>query len=93
MCEGVSIENVDTVKCWNFYINTCENKIEKVQDFMKRLSEFLEDIRIKYSDKNVLVVTHSAVLRGMHYLINGIPDDGDMSKIDIPNLRIIEYDI
>lgn len=93
MCEGVSIETVDTVKCWNFYINTCENKIEKVQDFMKRLSEFLEDIRIKYSDKNVLVVTHSAVLRGMHYLINGIPDDGDMSKIDIPNLRIIEYDI
>ena len=93
MCEGVSIENVDTVECWNFYINTCENKIEKVQDFMKRLSEFLEDIRIKYSDKNVLVVTHSAVLRGMHYLINGIPDDGDMSKIDIPNLRIIEYDI
>lgn len=93
MCEGVSIENVDTIKCWNFYINTDDNKIEKLQDFMKRLSEFLEDIRIKYNKKNVLVVTHSAVLRGMHYLINGIPDDGDLSKIEIPNLRIIEYDI
>ena len=60
---------------------------------MKRLSEFIEDIRIKYKDKNVLVVTHSAVLRGIHYLVNGIPTDGDMSKIDIPNLRIIEYKI
>ena len=50
-------------------------------------------IRSKYNDKNVLVVTHSAVLRGMHYLINGIPEDGDMSNIDIPQLRIIEYQI
>lgn len=93
MCEGVNIEEVDTVKCWNFYINTNDNMIEPVQDFMKRLSEFIEEIRKKYSDKKVLIVTHSAVLRAMHYLINGIPEDGDMSKIDIPNLRIIEYEI
>lgn len=93
MCEGISIEEVDTVKCWNFYINTDDNRIETVQDFMKRLSEFIEDIRLKYQDKKVLVVTHSAVLRGMHYLVNGVPEDGDMSKIDIPNLRIIEYEI
>jgi len=52
-----------------------------------------EDIRVRYADKKVLVVAHSAVLRGMHYIINGIPEDGDMSKIDIPNLRIIEYEI
>lgn len=93
LCEGCSIEDVDTVKCWNFYINTNDNQIERVQDFMKRVSEFIEDIRIKYSDKKVLVVTHSAVLRAMHYAINGIPEDGDMSKIDIPNLRIVEYKI
>ena len=41
------------------------------------------------SDKKVLVVAHSAVLRGMHYIINGIPEDGDLLKIEIPNLRII----
>lgn len=93
LCEGVSIEEVDTVKCWNFYINTNDNRIECVQDFMKRISEFLEDIRFRYNDKNVLVVSHSAVLRAMHYVIKGIPEDGDMSKIDIPNLRIIEYEL
>lgn len=93
LCEGAYIGDVDTVKCWNFYLNTNDNKIECVQDFLKRLSEFLEEIRIRYKDKKVLVVTHSAVLRGMHYIINGIPEDGDMSKIDIPNLRIIEYEL
>ena len=69
------------------------HQIEKVQDFMKRIAEFIEDIRIKHKDKKVLVVAHSAVLRGAHYLINGVPEDGDMSKIEIPNLRIIEYEI
>ena len=93
LCEGAYIGDVDTVKCWNFYTNTNENQIECVQDFMKRISEFLEEIRIKYKDKNVLVVAHSAVLRAMHYVINGIPEDGDMSKIDIPNLRLLEYEI
>lgn len=93
LCEGISIDEVDTVKCWNFYLNVSDNKIESVQDLMKRLSEFLEELRFKYQNKKVLVVTHSAILRAMHYMINGIPEDGDMSKIDIPNLRIIEYEI
>lgn len=91
--EGVNVELLDTVKCWNFNLNDGDHQIEKVQDFMKRISEFIEDIRVKYNDKKVLVVAHSAVLRGAHYLINGVPEDGDMSKIEIPNLRIIEYEI
>ena len=93
MCEGASIDEVDTVKCWNFYLNTDANRIEKVQDLLKRVSEFLEDIKVRYSDKNVLVVTHSAILRAIHYCLRPIPEDGDMSKLELPNLRIIEYEL
>ena len=93
LCEGASIDDVDTVKCWNFFLNNSDNGIEKVQDLLKRVSEFLEDIKAKYSDKNVLVVAHSAILRAIHYCLHSIPEDGDMSKIEIPNLRIIEYEV
>lgn len=93
LCEGASIDDVDTVKCWNFFLNTGDNGIERVQDLLKRVSEFLEDIKNKYPDKNVLVASHSAILRAIHYCLHNIPEDGDMSKIDIPNLRIIEYEI
>ena len=93
LCEGASIDDVDTVKCWNFFLNIGDNGIEKVQDLLKRVSEFLEDIKNKYPDKNVLVASHSAILRAIHYCLHNIPEDGDMSKIDIPNLRIIEYEI
>lgn len=93
LIEGIKFTEVDSFKNWNFSENTDDNQIERVQDFLKRLSEFLEDLRSKYPDKKVLVVAHSAVLRGMHYIINGIPEDGDLLKIEIPNLRIIEYEL
>ena len=93
MCEGAHIEEVDTVKCWNFFLNTDDNGIERVQDLLARVSEFLEDVKVKYKDKNVLVVAHSAVLRAIHYCLHSIPEDGDMSRLEIPNLRLIEYEI
>ena len=60
---------------------------------MYRVSDFIEDIKRRYNDKNVLVVTHSAVSRVIHYLLGTIPEDANLSRIDIPNLRIIEYKI
>ena len=93
LCEGAHIEEVDTVKCWNFFLNTDDNGIEKVQDLLARVSEFFLFIIVKYKDKNVLVVAHSAVLRAIHYCLHQLPEDGDMSKLEIPNLRLIEYEI
>lgn len=93
MCEGAHIDEVDTVKCWNFFLNTDNNGIERVRDLLMRVSDFLEDIKVKYSDKNVLVVTHSAILRAIHYSLRPIPEDGDMSKLELPNLRIVEYEL
>lgn len=93
MNEGMEVSLIDQIDCWDVILNTDVKCIERVQDFMKRVSEFLEDIKIKYKDKNVLVVTHSAVVRVIHYLIRGIPEDGSLAKINIPNLRIIEYEL
>lgn len=93
LCEGASINEVDRIKCWNYYLNYDENSIEVLSDFMRRIIEFIDDIKTKYHDKNVLVVTHSAVSRAIYYYLNGIPEDGDLSKINIPNLDVLEYEI
>ncbi len=91
--EGMPIQEVDRWDCWDVVLNTDVPNIERVQDFMKRVSEFIEDIKIRYPDKNVLVVTHSAVIRVIHYLLGQIPEDGNLSRMEIPNLRIIEYEV
>jgi broad specificity phosphatase PhoE len=93
LSEGKPVDSDLTVKYWDFNLNTDLNDVEKVRDLLARVSEFIEDMRLKYDDKNVLVVAHSAILRAIHYAINGIPEDGDLLKIEIPNLRIMEYDI
>lgn len=91
--EGEILENVDRVVCWNVLANSDDREIEPVQSFMMRVSSFLEDLTIRYPDKNVLVVAHSAIVRVIHYLLEKIPEDGDLTKMDIPNLRILEYEI
>lgn len=89
--EGAFVENLDRWDCWDVILNTKVQNIECLQDFMYRVSEFIEDIKVRYKDKNVLIVTHSAVSRVIHYLLEEIPEDGNLSRINIPNLRIIEY--
>lgn len=91
MNEGALIDTVDKWDCWDVVLNTKVQNIECIQDFMCRVSDFIEDIKIRYKDKNVLIVTHSAVSRVIHYLLGKIPEDANLSRIDIPNLRIIEY--
>ena len=93
MNEGALIDSVDRWDCWDVVLNTKVQNIECVQDFMYRVSNFIEEIKIKHKDKNVLIVTHSAVSRVIHYLLGTIPEDANLSRIDIPNLRIIEYKI
>ena len=93
MNEGALIDAVDRWDCWDVVLNTKVQNIECVQDFMYRVSNFIEEIKIKHKDKNVLIVTHSAVSRVIHYLLGTIPEDANLSRIDIPNLRIIEYKI
>lgn len=93
LSEGKPVDEELTIKYWDFKLNTDINEVEKIKDLMFRVTEFIEDMRNKYEDKNVLVVAHSAILRAIHYAINGIPEDGDLLKIEIPNLRIIEYEI
>lgn len=93
MNEGMKIDEVDQYDCWDVILNTNVQNIERVQDFMKRISEFIEDIKSKYPNSKVLVVAHSAVLRVIHYLLGTIPKDGDLTRINIPNLRVIEYEV
>ena len=69
-----------------------EHRVQGITD-MPLTEKGIEDIKHKYKDKNILIVTHSVVSRVIHYLLGSIPEDGDLSKINIPNLRIIEYKI
>lgn len=91
--EGKTREEFDYVAYWNFILNLKDNHGECVQDLCMRVQEFLDELKQKYSHSNILVVTHSGVARALHYCVKGIPKDGDLSQIDIPNCSVMEYDL
>ena len=46
---------------WDYEKNIDFNQIEKMHDMGKRVYSFLDEIIEKYSDKNILLVTHGGV--------------------------------
>ena len=93
LCENASIDIVDRVKCWNYYLNINDNGIEELWEVIDRTSEFIEDLKRRYTNENILIVTHSAISRCIYYCINDIPEDGDLRKFEISNLEIMEYSL
>lgn len=68
-------------------------KAENVQDFFKRSYNFLDEIKISYSDKNVLIVCHAGITKAIECYVNGMMKDEDIGPYLPNNASIQEYDI
>lgn len=91
--EGQSIMVYDSKKYWDYNGNYTDHGVEAVQDLLKRANDFLEEIKQKYNDKTVLVVSHGATIRALHYCITSFSEDEDFLKLDVPNCGVFEYDL
>ena len=59
--EGRETKDFDFFSFWNYYSNIKYERAENIQDFFKRVYDFLDDIINKYQDKNILLVTHGGI--------------------------------
>ena len=66
---------------------------ENLHDFEKRILDFLEDIKKKYSDKTVLIVAHGGVAKVIKAHLYGMPESKLLSDITMKNCEIIEAEI
>ena len=83
----------DNVSIVNYYnLNWNKQNIEPIQDICKRVWEVLDEIKEKYNDKNVLLVTHGGTCRAINAYFNGIGEDGHVQSAKIKNCEIIEYE-
>ena len=81
--EGEEFTVLDTKPFWDYYVNEQYETAESVQDFFKRIYDFLDDITIKYKDKNVLLVTHGGVSLPVHCYFNKFIPKDSLIKADI----------
>lgn len=86
-------KEIDREDFYNYYSSTKYKYAETINDVCYRVEKFLDDIKIKYKDKNILLVTHGGTTRAIYAYFNGIPKDGKLLSYGQNNCEIREYEL
>lgn len=91
--EGMSRDEININDYWNLKKNNQYIKAESVKDLYDRVDSLLKEIKEKYNDKNVMIVTHSGICRILYYYFNGIPEDGNLMGYQSHNCSFEQYEL
>lgn len=86
--EGMSKDNFDFQAFWNYDKNITYEKAENIKEFFNRIFLFLDEIKKKYKNKNILLVTHGGVSIAINCYFNGVPESGACLPLCIKNCEV-----
>ena len=91
LLEGKEI-NYDLIgQMWDYNIDNSEYNIESLKDCLIRANIFLEKIKENYNGKTILIVSHGAFIKCLHFAINGFDKNTDFLSFNPKNTTIYEY--
>lgn len=91
--EGKIDKELNEYNFWDMQTNLDKFNIEKVSDFSNRVFDFIKDITKKYSDKNILVVSHAGVSIFFKLFFEQIDPSTPLLSLCINNCEVLEYDV
>lgn len=91
--EGKPHELYKKYDYWNYKKNSSENKVESITMLLKRTKEFLDKIKKKYPNKTILIVSHAATIRALHFNIKGYDENTNFLSFNPENGAVYEYSI
>lgn len=91
--EGEYIKNYNVDEFWSYNTNKEYKKAENIRVFLKRIYNFLEDIKEKYKEKNILLVAHAGVSVAVKCYFDGIPKDDKLVEIRLKNCEFAKYEL
>ena len=65
--------------------------LENIDELFARVTEFIDEIKEKYKGKNLLIVTHNGVCRGIRIYFEGYPKSRDIRSLGQDNCQIRMY--
>lgn len=89
--SGQPLEVTNREEYWNYYSDVQYGINENIQDFFKRIYNFLDELKTK-NYKSVLIVAHSGVSKAFSAYFEGI-QDGKFLNRGLKNCEIKEYEI
>lgn len=87
--SGQPLEVTNREEYWNYYSNVKYGINENIQDFFKRVYDFLDELKTK-DYETVLIVAHSGVSKAFSSYFEGI-QDGKFLNRGLKNCEIKEY--
>lgn len=91
--EGVKID-FEVVKMLNDYkLDINADDIESMTECIKRANTFLDKVKKEYPDKNILIVSHGAFIKLLHFVITGYDENTDFLSFHPLNTKVYEYEI
>lgn len=79
---------------YNYYSTNIVEGLETLPELFNRVHSFLDDIKNKYTNKNILLVTHGAIARTIQFYFEKMPSDGMLLNISgQKNCEIKEYEL
>ena len=91
--EGAKKEDYNHKKYWDYDNNINDGCVEPIQDIFFRANDILNEIKEKYSDKTILIISHSAIIRAIHHIIMDTNLNSNLLDIKIDNCFCREYNI
>lgn len=89
--EGTSKSSFDYNEFWAYTKNKSYEKAENVQVFFSRIYNFLDEIKERYPDKNILVVAHAGVMKAIECYANGMMEDSEIGPFLPDNAGVQKY--
>lgn len=89
--EGIYGTDYNQNLYWDFNKNYTYENVEPIQSFFLRIHSFLNNAIQIYSDKNVLLVTHSGVNIAINCYFNNLPSNKKLLDIQLDNCSYSEY--
>lgn len=91
---GTMIDDFYYTEYYNYYSTKHVDGLETLPQLFARVHGFLDEIKIKYQGKNVLLVTHGAVARVIKFYFEALPADGMLLHVSgQKNCEIKTYEL
>ena len=89
--EGRPKEEYNAFQFWNYDKNRSDYGIEPIQDLFKRCESFLNEMKEKYPDKSIIIITHAGPYRALRHLLKKDQLKGNLLDGKIENCSCEEF--
>lgn len=91
--EGTKTSEELINKLWDYNLNYQDENIESITVCLNRAANFLKEIKTKYPNKNILIISHGAFIKAIHYNINGYNKNTNFLSFNPQNATIYKYEL